>query len=196
MITYLWRLVEGFYVEAPTEIDPEYWSGQIGSTVEDFYNDKWIPLSDEQVAYHNEHPYASVSEVINMSIPEPPVRTVEQAKMEKKHQIESYDKSSAVNSFSINGTSMWLNVNQRQQLATQINVNEIAGNETMTRWFNETSFTFPVSTWKQMLVALELYAGEAINVTESHKAAVDALNTVEDIDNYNFKVGYPNKLNF
>ena len=47
-----------------------------------------------------------------------------------------------------------------------------------------------------MLVAVEVYAGDALNVTESHKAAVEALESVEDVEAYDYTVGYPTKLVF
>ena len=196
MKTYIWKTHKGYYVEFPEEIDEQYWAGQIGTTYEDFLNGKWVLLSDEQVAFHNEHKYASIREVLNMQLNPTPERTLEQAKFEKKEQIDQYDRSDNVNSFTINGQDMWLTVSERQQIATQISANEAIGRENMTRWFNETEFTFPIATWKQMLVALEVYAGDALNVTEAHKAAVDALNTIEDVDNYDYTIGYPAKLVF
>ena len=121
---------------------------------------------------------------------------LERAKQNKIAELEAYDQSDAVNSFTINGQSMWLNVEERQQIATQISANEAIGRETMTRWFGGQSFTFPVNIWKQMLVALEVYAGDAINVTESHRAAINALESIEDVEDYDFTVDYPNKLEF
>lgn len=196
MKTYIWKNIRGYYVEYPEEIDANYWEGQIGETFQDFLDGKWVLLSDEQVAFHNEHPNASVSQVLSMELPVEPVRTIEQAKAEKKAQIDNFDSSNAVNSFSINGNDMWLSVEERQQIATQINANEAAGRENMTRWFNGISFTFPLNTWKQMLTALEIYAGDALNVTESHKASVDALDSIEAVDSYDYTVGYPTKLVF
>ena len=60
------------------------------------------------------------------------------------------------------------------------------------------SFTIngQLATWKQMLVALEVYAGDAINVTEAHKAAIEALATIEDVEAYDFSANYPTKLSF
>lgn len=196
MKTYIKKDHKGFYVIFPDEIDAEYWAGHIGSTLEDFYNNKWVLLSDEQVAFHEEHPGASIAQVFNMELPVEPERTLEQAKFEKKEQINQYDRSDNVNSFTINGQDMWLTVSERQQIATQISANEAVGRENMTRWFNEVEFTFPIATWKQMLVALEVYAGDALNVTEAHKAAVDALDSIEDVDNYDYTADYPAKLNF
>ena len=125
-----------------------------------------------------------------------PERTIEQAKREKIEEIERYDQSEAVNSFIIGNLSMWLTVSERQQIATQISSNEAIGRETMTRGFEGQEFTFPVSTWRQMLIALEVYAGDALNVTEAHKAAVNALNNVDDVDIYDYMTGYPEKLHF
>ena len=47
-----------------------------------------------------------------------------------------------------------------------------------------------------MLVAIEVYAGDALNVTESHKAAVNALDSVEAVEAYDITAGYPEKLSF
>lgn len=131
-----------------------------------------------------------------MQITSAPERTLEQAKHEKIFEIEDYDRSEAVNSFTIGNQTMWLTVDERQQLATQISSNEAIGRDTMTRWFNGHEFTYPIASWKQMLVALEVYAGDALNVTESHKATVNVLNDIESVDNFDITVGYPEKLSF
>ena len=91
---------------------------------------------------------------------------------------------------------MWLTVDERQQLATQINANKSIGRETMTKWFNGHEFTFPIPEWEQMLVALEVYCGDALNVTESHKAAVEAMDDADEVIAYDITLGYPEKLVF
>lgn len=125
-----------------------------------------------------------------------PEELLESAKQRKIEDIEEYNVSDAVNEFTISGQQMWLTVTERQQLATQINVCETVGRTTMTRWFDGHEFTFSIDLWKQMLTALEVYAGDALNVTEAHKAAVSAMTTVEEIEDYDITAGYPTKLNF
>ena len=125
-----------------------------------------------------------------------PEQLLQRAKDAKLADLEAYDLSEAVDSFSINGNIMWLTVEERQQIATQISANEAAGRTEMTRWFNGHPFCFPLTLWQQMLTALEVYAGDAINVTESHKAAINALESVEDVEAYQFDSGYPQKLAF
>ena len=46
----------------------------------------------------------------------------------------------------------------------------------------------------QLLSALEMYALECFNVTASHKAAVGELKTIEDVNVYDYKTGYPKML--
>jgi len=71
MITYIRKSIKGYYIEFPEEIDATYWEGKIGSTYKDFEDGKWVPLSDEQLTFHTEHPEASVSQVLSMTLPEP-----------------------------------------------------------------------------------------------------------------------------
>lgn len=111
-------------------------------------------------------------------------------------QIDDYDKSDNVNTFIIGGNHMWLSVEEREQIATQISANEAVGREQMTKWFGGHEFTFPLAQWKQMLTVLEVYAGDALNVTEGHKAAIAALDDTDAVIEYDFKVGYPDKINF
>ena len=128
-------------------------------------------------------------------VPEPQ-DPLERAKQRKVAEITAYDKSANVNSFFLGDTPMWLTVSERQQIATQISANEAIGRTEMGKWFGGHEFTFPLATWKQMLVALEVYAGDALNVTEAHKAAVIALESVEDVEAYDYTTGYPQKLTF
>lgn len=169
----------------------------IGNTWADYHNNYWILLNESQLLFHQEHPNATVYEVFRMELNGNNVtsRTLESAKQEKIAIINKYD-ANEINSFTINGNPMWLTVEERQQLATQISASESVGREEMTRWFNGNAFTFTISQWKQMLVALEIYSGDALNVTEAHKAAVNALTSIADVDNYDHTTGYPEKLEF
>lgn len=140
---------------------------------------------------------AGFTEYVAPAEPEPTEEELlNEAKDEKLYQIRRYDNSVDVNSFFLGGNEMWLTVEERQQLATQINANEAVGRTEMTKYFHGTPYTFTLEQWKQMLVAVEVYAGDALNVTESHKAAVEALDTIEAIEAYDYTTGYPEKLIF
>lgn len=118
------------------------------------------------------------------------------AKEEKLIQINIYDASSEVEEFTINGSPMWLGHELRQQIRTSADAYEALGHETMTKVFNGVEFTFTIAVWRQMLNALEVYAAEALNTTERHKNAINNLTSVQDVIDYDYTVGYPNKLAF
>ncbi len=110
-------------------------------------------------------------------------------------EIESYDRSENVNVFYLGGNPMWLDAPTRQTLRISIESYIAMGKETATKWFGGQQYTFPVSVWLTMLNALEVYAAEALNVTESHKAEVAALESLADVDAYDITAGYPEPLN-
>ena len=124
-----------------------------------------------------------------------PAQLLERAKAEKIAELEAYDQSDAVNSFSVNGQDMWLDAQTRQQLRISLDANQQAGRETVTKWFDGVQYTYPIDVWYYMLGQVEVYAGDALNVTEAHKAAINALESVEDVEAYEF-TGYPVKLSF
>lgn len=125
----------------------------------------------------------------------PVVDELGDSKRTKLMAINVYDQSDNVNQFMLGGAPMWLDAQTRQTLRISIETYQATGAETVTKWFGGQQFTFPTSAWLQMLNALEVYAAEALNVTEAHKAAVIAMDNVEDIEAYDITQGYPEKLN-
>lgn len=129
--------------------------------------------------------------------PEPTAEELLQAaKDEKLAAIDAYDASPDVESFTINGTTMWLGHEVRQQLKTSVEAYSAAGYSNVSKWFGGTEYTFTVSQWLQMLAALEIYAAEALNTTEAHRAAVNAMTDIADVEAFDITAGYPSKLVF
>jgi hypothetical protein len=125
-----------------------------------------------------------------------PEELLARAKTNKIAELEAYDASDAVNSFSVNGKTMWLDAQTRQQLRISLDAMQQAGRETVTKWFDGQAYAFPTVVWYQMLNAVEVYASDALNVTEGHRAAIESLLTVEEVEDYDFTTGYPDKLEF
>lgn len=200
MKTYIKKSINGYYIEFPEEIDATYWEGKIGSTYEDFVNGKWVLLSDEQLAFHTEHPEASISDVLSMTLPEPYQRTLEDAKREKIQQMEEYDKSSNVNSFNVvlgnNTISHWLTPEQRANYKNSIDAAKLLNIEEVHPVLNGTQLTMSTSMAEMALAQIQIYADRCYIVTETHKSDVNSLENIEDVDNYDITAGYPEKLNF
>lgn len=124
-----------------------------------------------------------------------PEELLARAKANKIAELEAYDQSE-VNSFSVNGKDMWLDHDVRQQLRISLDALSQAGRENVTKWFDGSEYTYPIDVWYYMLAQVEVYASDALNVTESHKAAINAMTSVSEVEEYNYTVGYPDKLSF
>lgn len=200
MKTYIRKNIKGYYIEFPEEIDAQYWEGKIGSTYTDFLDGKWVLLSDEQIAFHKANANATVEEVFNMTHVPAPVRTLEQAKEEKIRQIEEFDNSNAVNKIIIkigeNTINTWFTPEKRADYKASIDAAELLGMETVSPVFSGQSIEIPTATAKTALAQIQIYANRCYNVTENHKAAVNALDTIEAVDSYDYTIGYPEKLTF
>lgn len=128
--------------------------------------------------------------------PPTPEELLQQAKANKVAELEAFDSSEDVNEFTINGVAMWIDAPTRQQLRISLDACQQAQRETVTKWFNGVEYTFPLDNWYYMLARVEVYASDALNVTESHRAAINNLQTVEDVEAYDYTTGYPEKIVF
>lgn len=129
--------------------------------------------------------------------PEPTKEDIfNRAKREKIHDINMYDSSSDVNIFYIQGIPVWLDKATRAGLMLRFNSELALKKDTTTLWYEGQSFTLPLNTAMQMLYALEVYASECYDNTQLHLANVEKLATLEELKEYDYRGGYPEKLNF
>lgn len=168
---------KGFYdtlQKGAVEISDEYYmellNGQ--SSGKEIYDDSGFP-------FLKEHQY-SIDELKEMKVVE----------------IESYDKSEAVNSFMFNNISMWFDKATRVGLMNSINIEKQAGKLETSLWFKGQVFNMSLEQATNILREVELYSLACYNVTQRHIANVNQLTTKGTIDTYDFKVGYPEKLVF
>ena len=119
---------------------------------------------------------------------------LEQAKAKKIAEITAYDTSSSVNGFMLNGLLVWLDKATRVGLMNSTTIAKAAGQETTTLWLGGVKLVVDCDKAIKLLSALEMYALECFNVTASHKAAVNELTTIEEVEAYDYKAGYPKML--
>ena len=119
---------------------------------------------------------------------------LKQAKVDKIAEIASYDTSSSVNGFVLNGAVVWLDKATRVGLMNSTTIAKASGQETTTLWLGGMKLVVDCDKAIQLLSALEMYALECFNVTESHKQAVSELTTIEEVEAYDYKAGYPKML--
>ena len=119
---------------------------------------------------------------------------LDQAKVEKIAEITAYDSSSSVNGFMLNGVLEWLDKATRVGLMNSTTIAKAAGQQTTTLWLKGIKLVVDCDKAIQLLSALEMYALECFNVTASHKATVGELKSIEEVEVYDYKAGYPKML--
>lgn len=130
---------------------------------------------------------------------EPPLtekEKLEQVKADKIAEIEQYDNSPSVNSFTLNGKERWLKNDLRRSLSYSTNILKEDGEEAVDIWFDTECETMNIDNALYMLKELEVYAKQTNNVTHQHKAEVMALTSIEEVEAYDITKDYPEKLVF
>lgn len=183
-----------------TVLQPSF---KTGTTFEEYENGAYLLLNAEQEQFYNDHPDASQVECWNMALTpkeEQPVipvpDPVETARSQKIWSIIEYDRSEAVNSFIVNGVSAWLTPDVRANYRSSIESAELLGESNITFIIAGITATSALQEARIMLAKIQRYADRCTIVTETHKANVNSLSTVQEIEAYDYTVGYPEKESF
>lgn len=118
------------------------------------------------------------------------------AKNDTITEINGYNNSSEVNGFIMGGKRMWLTLEERQAVKIALDAYEHNGETEMTKIWDGVEYTFPLATYRDMLARIEQYASECQNATERHLQAVEKLETVEEVCDYDYTAGYPEMIDF
>lgn len=107
-------------------------------------------------------------------------------------KIVDYDTSTNVNAFIVGNNKYWLDKFSRVSLQHLVNcskdkVSVVLGNDIL---------EVPVSVAADFLSRLEVYAGQCYLVTAKHRLNIKELQTIEDLVNYDYTKGYPDKVIF
>lgn len=107
-----------------------------------------------------------------------------------QEKIKIFDNSDEVNSFLIGENKFWLDKATRVGLmhlanCSEDNIQVVLGDQVL---------TFSVDFVKDFLTRLEVYAGKCYLQTQKHLIAIKELKTTEDILNYDYTTGYPEKI--
>ena len=157
-----------------------------------FYNHESHVTTDEQ----GNETQVTVATCVRVHNPSTPADVLRQVKDDLRQNIDAYDKSDSVNAFQVSGISMWLDKATRSGLMLRLSAESNAGAKTTTLWYGTHQISLPIENAINMLNLLELYASKCYDNTQGHLAAIEALETVEEVLKYDYTSGYPDKLEF
>ena len=129
--------------------------------------------------------------------PEPSAEEVlEKAKNYKIEEILAYDSSDEVNIFYISEMPIWMDKATRAGLKLRFEA-EIANAKSETvLWYDGHQFPLQLDDAMKMLYAIEIYASVCYDNTQLHLANINKLTTIDEIEEYDYQTGYPEKLRF
>lgn len=131
----------------------------------------------------------------------PPVLPTEEelfklALQKKIDEILRYDSSDEINILYYQNYPIWLDKATRTGLMLRFQAERARGLENTTLWYGNIQFSLNIEDAIHLLYAIELYASACYDNTQKHLAALKVLSTIEELGNYNYKVGYPDVLRF
>ena len=213
--TYITKKNRLTYIGLNDLLDPS--CNDIGDGYLDFLAGKWVLLSEEQVLFKEEHPSATVREVLDMKVAdnqrEPlPDEVIEsevfnRAKDRKLDEIRAKDSQS--NKFFISvisegkevaNSEFWMDKDLRNSL---LNVTLPAlqqnGETTTKLWSNTippTSIEVPIDWALNCIPVVEIYAKKTYDMMQGNIAKVYAAKTVDEINSIDVESGYPPYITF
>jgi len=156
------------------------------------YDGRSIVVGDRRIFNPTDAQLTAAGYVIQDA--QPYVPTLNEVKARKIAEIDAYDTSEAVNSFSLDGSIVWLDKATRVGLMNSLGCEKAAGREQTTLWLGTTPIQLNIDRAISLLSAVELYALECYNVTAAHKAAIEVADSIEAIQSYDHTTGYPERL--
>ena len=122
--------------------------------------------------------------------------SVKSAIEKKIAEIDVYDNSDAVNSFTFNGITLWFSSETRAGFKNSIESASLLGETTISIPTTAGVINLPLNDAKIMLAKIQRYADACYLVTMQHKQEVAKLTNITDVEAYDITKGYPDKLTF
>ena len=122
------------------------------------------------------------------------VDELEKAKERKLLDIKRYDTSSNVNEFFLNDISLWLDKESRLSLKFRFESEMACGKDETILWYKGLQFSLKLNDAMDMLYKIEKYASECYDNTQRHISMINSLQTLEEVNGYDYTLGYPDKL--
>ena len=118
------------------------------------------------------------------------------AKQRKLDEITAYNTSDNVDAFLLNGEKHWLTRDERAMTKLSTEARQRLGHYTTEQCLGGKFYTIPCDTLLTMLARLEDYALSCFNFAIRQQAEVNALTSLEEVENDDVTKGYPEMLTF
>ena len=91
---------------------------------------------------------------------------------------------------------MWLDKLTRTGLMLRFQAEQESGKTDTALWYEGIPVSLTIEMAIQILYALEVYASACYDNTQMHIRNINNFNNIEDVESYDYVVGYPEILTF
>lgn len=91
---------------------------------------------------------------------------------------------------------VWLDKATRAGLMLRFQAETAIGKTNTTLWYENKEFALTIEDAIKMLYAIEVYASTCYDNTQKHISIIDTFETKDEVENYDYTTGYPNRLEF
>lgn len=92
--------------------------------------------------------------------------------------------------------SAWFTPAERSDYKNSIDAAQLLNIDTLNLVINDIPLTVSTEEAAKMLAAIQVYANACYLVTKQHQAAIQSMDSIEAVKNYDYRTGYPEKLRF
>ena len=117
-----------------------------------------------------------------------------QARNVKIAEINAYDKSNEVNSFTYKGVEMWLSREDRIVLKDRFEREQSAVVETTNLYYGGQAINITPTEGVELINAISTYADACFDNTQKNIAKVNAAASIDEVEAIDITAGYPDKL--
>lgn len=153
----------------------------------------WAEITEAQKANYDKQLETYNASLINTDVVD---SSLTEAIEKKLQEIDVYDNSDAVNSFTFNGITLWFSAETRAGFKNSIESASLLGETTISIPTTAGVINLPLNDAKIMLAKIQRYADACYLVTMQHKQEVAKLTNITDVEAYDITKGYPDKLTF
>lgn len=107
-----------------------------------------------------------------------------------------YESSEEVKTLFIGEFSGWLDKSERAGITLRIDAESSKGLKDTIVWLGDNEIKMPIKDAISMLYDIEIYSSLCYDNVKRHVKNINQLDTIEELENYDFRSGYPEMLRF
>jgi hypothetical protein len=127
---------------------------------------------------------------------EPKSDKIEEYKRNLIEEALRYESSEDVKNIFIGEFDGWLDKSERAGITLRLDAESSKGLKDTIIWFGDNEVKMSIKDAISMMYDIEIYSSLCYDTVKRHIKNINKLTTIEELENYDFRSGYPEKISF